>query len=58
LSKSDASQNERGDGDKIIIIDRGDPDNKTVKKVLIITPDGKQRKYEIKRTAKGGYLFN
>lgn len=49
---------DRADKETIIISDKGCPETKTVKKVIIITPSGDKKMYEIKRTSKGGYLFN
>jgi hypothetical protein len=49
---------DRIEGDKIILVDSGNPERKVLKKVEIITPGGSKKFYEIKRTSKGGYLFN
>jgi len=45
-------------GDKIVLYDDHHPGPKILKKVEIITAYGKKRTYTIRRTAKGGYLFN
>ena len=45
-------------GSKIILYDDDTAGPKILKTVEIITPYGKKRTYEIKRTNKGGYLFN
>ncbi len=49
--------NDRIEGSKIILYDRRKPGPYILKKVEIITPEGKKI-YEIKKTRKGGYLFN
>lgn len=50
---------DRIQGDTIFLHDYGDtPRSKTIKKVEILTPNGDLRLYQIKRTAKGRYLFN
>lgn len=51
-------QKDRIEDGRIILFDAGNPNNKTLKKVIIITPEGTKKEYEIKRTNKGGYLFN
>jgi len=45
---------DRIEGEKIIL----DAGGLFPKKVVIIEKDGGQREYELKRTRKGGYLFN
>lgn len=45
-------------GNKIILYDDDSPGPKTLKAVEIITPFGRRRTYRIKKTSKGGYLFN
>jgi len=49
--------NDRIEGDKIVIFDKDAKGPYTLKKVEIITPTGKKA-YVIKKTRKGGYLFN
>jgi len=49
--------NVRIEGDKIVIFDKDQNGPYTLKKVEIITPSGKKI-YVIKKTRKGGYLFN
>jgi hypothetical protein len=50
--------NDRIEGGEIIIYDRDTfRGPKTIKDVKIITPQG-VKKYKIKRTVRGGYLFN
>ena len=44
--------------DTVILYDESRFGSKTLKKVEIHTIDGKKHTYEIKRTAKGKYLFN
>jgi hypothetical protein len=56
--QSNFDKKDRIEGDRIIIFDPGQPDKKTLKQVEIVTPQGIVKIYEIKRTAKGGYLFN
>jgi len=47
------------DEDLIVIIDEGNTESKTIKKLIIITPTGEvKREYSIKRTSKGRYLLN
>ena len=43
---------------KIILHDDGKPGPKVLKKVEIRNADGSVKKYEIKKTRRGGYLFN
>jgi hypothetical protein len=50
--------NDRIEGDTIILHDDYSKRAALLKKVLIITPSGIKKAYEIKRTKKGGYLFN
>lgn len=49
---------DRIEGDKIIIHDKCDPKQKVLKKVEIIKANGEKRIFELKRTSRGGYLFN
>ena len=49
---------ERIENDTIILYDESQFGSKILKKVEIHTIDGKTHTYEIKRTRKGGYLFN
>jgi hypothetical protein len=49
---------ERIEKDTVILYDESRYGSKTLKKVEIHTIDGKKHTYEIKRTAKGKYLFN
>ena len=49
---------DRIEEDTIILFDRNRVDSKTLKRVEIITQDGSKKSYEIRRTDKGGYLFN
>ena len=49
---------ERIEDDTVILYDESRFGSKTLKKVEIHTVDGKMLTYEIKRTAKGKYLFN
>jgi len=51
-------EQDRIEGDRIVIFDKLDPDQKILKTVEIITPGGRRKRYEIRRTRKGGYLFN
>ena len=51
------NKNDKIDGDKIVIFDKDKNGPYTLRKVEIITPTGK-KVYEIKKTRKGGYLFN
>jgi hypothetical protein len=46
------------DGDTIILHDKLREGSKILKKVRIITPTGEERRYKIKRTSNGKYLFN
>lgn len=49
---------DRIEGGKIILFDPHRSGTQILKKVEIITADGEKRAYEIRRTAKGNYLFN
>lgn len=49
---------DRIEKDTNILFDRNQAGSKTLKKVEIITEDGSKKSYKIKRTIKGGYLFN
>jgi hypothetical protein len=49
---------DRIQGDTIILYDPCEPGEKVLKKVRIIARSGEIKRYEIRRTAKGGYLFN
>ena len=49
---------ERIENDTVILYDESRYGSKTLKKVEIHTIDGKKHTYEIRRTAKGKYLFN
>ena len=49
---------ERIEKDTVILYDKSRFGSKTLKNVEIHTIDGKKHTYEIKRTAKGKYLFN
>ncbi len=49
---------DRIEGNKIILFDKYGPVSMILKKVEIIKPSGEVRKYEIKKTSKGGYLLN
>lgn len=49
---------DRIEGDRVILYDRELPGSRVLKRVEIITSNGKRRFYKIKKTAKGGYLFN
>ncbi len=46
------------DGDTIILYDKYGQGPKVIKKVRIITPTGEERRYKIKKTSNGKYLFN
>lgn len=45
-------------GNKIILYDDYSPGPKILKAVEIITAFGRKRTYHIRKTSKGGYLFN
>jgi hypothetical protein len=45
-------------GNTIILYDKYGQGPKVIKKVKIITPTGEERRYEIRRTSNGKYLFN
>ena len=49
---------DRIDGDTIILYDNFKEGPITLKSVKIITPLGIEKTYKIKKTSKGGYLFN
>lgn len=49
---------DRIEGDTVILFDSNRLGSRTLKKVEIITSEGKKRTYEIKRTMAGKYLFN
>ena len=49
---------DRIEGDKIILNDPHQSGAQVLKKVVIRTAHGDKRTYEIRRTAKGNYLFN
>jgi hypothetical protein len=49
---------DRIEGDKIILIDPHQSGGQVLKKIEIITADGRKRKYKLKRTARGKYLLN
>jgi hypothetical protein len=51
-------RSDRIEGDKIVLYDNYPPGPKVLKKVEIVTPQGNKRFYKIKKTSKGGYLFN
>jgi hypothetical protein len=49
---------DRIEGKKIILYDDNSPGPRILKAVEIITPFGRKRTYHIRKTSKGGYLFN
>jgi len=49
---------DRIEGDKIVLYDKDLPGPRVLKKVEIISTNGEKRFYKIKKTIKGGYLFN
>ncbi len=53
-----SNQSDRIDGDTIILYDTSKKGPKTLKRVEIKTLSGETKHYEIKKTRKGGYLFN
>jgi hypothetical protein len=52
------NSSDRIEGDTIIIYDNFKEGPVTLKRVEIITPLGSKKTYKIKKTSKGGYLFN
>lgn len=58
MKKSAARRPDRIDGNTITLYDECRPEKKILKRVVIIKSSGEERHYEIRRTAKGGYLFN
>ena len=57
LSETEKTK-DRIEKDTIILHDRNRVGPKTLKRVEIITEDGSKKSYKIRRTIKGGYLFN
>jgi hypothetical protein len=57
-SKPPKSGGDRIEGNQIILYDDSRPGPKVLKKVTIITLSGGKRNYVIKKTSKGGFLFN
>ena len=53
-----ADLTERIEKNKIILYDNCDPKKAVLKEIEIVKPNGEKRKYVLRRTAKGGYLFN
>ena len=49
---------DRIEGDRIIIYDNSGQGSKILKTVEIVRPSGEKRTYVIRKTEKGGYLFN
>lgn len=58
MTEGDNQDVDRIEGNKIILFDKHGPGGKVLKEVKIITKSGEIRHYTIRRTSKGGYLFN
>ena len=52
-----SGDNDRIEGDEIILFDNSEPAPRVLKKVRIITQNGEKR-YKIRKTRNEGYLFN
>ena len=61
MGNSKSPKSDKGDrieGNEIILYDDSRPGPKILKKVTIIAPSGAKRSYVLKKTSKGGFLFN